>query len=124
MLTGTTRIRRTAALAAALGALVASGASARVPEAEIALRSSHDAEPAAAAPSRADMVSRREARATAAWREANPPRIIEVSAPDDGGFDPLSAGIGAAVPLTLILIEVAGRRVLRRRGSAVHHQLV
>ena len=75
---------------------------------------------AASAPSRADMVARREARATKAWLAANPPKIVEVSE-DDGGFDLLSAGIGAAVPLTLILFEVAGRQVLRRhrdRGVA------
>ena len=59
------------------------------------------------------MVARREARATKAWLAANPPKIVEVSE-DDGGFDLLSAGIGAAVPLTLILFEVAGRQVLRR----------
>ena len=123
MLTATTQLRRTVALAAALGAVVASSDSARIPEAEIAVRSSHDAEPAPAAPSRADIVARREARATAAWRAANPPRIIEVSSPDDGGFDLPSAGIGAAVPLTLILVEVAGRWVLRRRRDAdVRHQ--
>jgi hypothetical protein len=118
MLTATIQIRRTVALAAALGAVVASGASARVPEAAFAVRSSHDAEPAAAAPSRADMVARREARATEAWRRANPPRIIEVSPGDDGGFDLPSAGIGAAVPFALILVEVAGRRVRRRRRDA------
>jgi hypothetical protein len=123
MLTATTQIRRTVALAAALGTVVASSASARIPEAEIAVRSSHGAEPPAAAPSRADIVARREARATAAWRAANPPTIIEVSSPDDGGFDLPSAGIGAAVPLTLVVIEVAGRWVLRRRrDSEVRHQ--
>ena len=72
---------------------------------------------AASAPSRADMVARREARATRAWLAANPPKIVEVSE-DDGGFDLLSAGIGAAVPLTLILFEVAGRQVLRRRRDS------
>jgi hypothetical protein len=47
-----------------------------------------------------------------------------VSSPDDGGFDLPSAGIGAAVPLTLVLIEAAGRWVLRRRrDSEVRHQL-
>ena len=97
----TTRITRAAALALALASVGAPGA-------------------AAAAPTRADMVARREARATEAWLAANPPRIVEVSQ-DDGGFDLLSAGIGAAVPLTLILFEVAGRQVLlrRRRGSEV-----
>ena len=115
MLAATTQIRRTVALAAVFGAVAASGASARSPEAEIAVRSSHDAGSAAAAPTRADLVARREARATAAWRAANPPTIVEVSTHDDGWFDVPSAGIGAAVPLALVLIEVAGRRVLRRR---------
>ena len=63
------------------------------------------------------MVARREALATKAWLAANPPKIIEVSQ-DDGGFDLMSAGIGAAVPLTLILLEVAGTRVLRRRRES------
>jgi hypothetical protein len=97
----TTRIARGVALALALAA-AAPGAA------------------AAAAPTRADMVARREARATEAWLAANPPKIIEISE-EDRGFDLLSAGIGAAVPLTLILFEVAGRQVLlrRRRGSEV-----
>ncbi len=63
------------------------------------------------------IVARREARANKAWRAAHPPTIIEVSSPDDGGFDLPSAGIGAAVPLTLVLIEVAGRWVLRRAAT-------
>ena len=71
----------------------------------------------------AEIAARREARATEAWRAANPPTIIEVSSPDDG-FDLTSAGIGAAVPFTLVLIEVAGRWVLRRRrDNEVRHQL-
>ena len=94
----TTRISRGIALALALAAVAAPGA-------------------AASAPSRADMVARREALATKAWLAANPPKIVEVSE-DDGGFDLLSAGIGAAVPLTLILFEVAGRQVLRRRRDS------
>ena len=99
----TIRIRRTVTVAAALGAVAAPHA--------------------AAAPSMADLAARREARAIEAWRAANPPRIIEVSSPDDGGFDLASAGIGAAVPLTLILVEVAGRCVLRRRRDThVRHQ--
>jgi hypothetical protein len=128
MPTATTQIRRTVALAAALGAVVASGASARVPEAEPARGSSqavsHGARPAAAPPSMADIAARREARAISAWRAANPPRIIEVSSSDDGGFDLLSAGIGAAAPLMLVLVELTGRRIWRRRhDSEVRHQL-
>ena len=99
----TTRISRGIALALALAAVAAPGAS-------------------AAAPTPADMVARREARATEAWLAANPPKIVEVTQ-EDGGFDLLSAGIGAAVPLTLILFEVAGRQVLRRRrdGGVASH---
>jgi hypothetical protein len=124
MLTATTQMRRAIVIAVALGAVIASSASARIPESEIAVRSARDADPATAAPSRADIVARREARATAAWRAANPPTIIEVSSSDDGRFDLTSAGIGAAVPLTLVLIEVAGRWVLRRRrDTEVRHQL-
>ena len=127
MLTTTTQIRRSVAVAGALAAVGASSASARVPDGRFVLTpssaASHVAERAAAAPSRADMAARREARAIKAWRAANPPTIIEVASPDDGGFDLLSAAIGAAVPLTLILVEVAGRRVLRRsRDTDVRHQ--
>jgi FAD/FMN-containing dehydrogenase len=125
MLTATTQIRRTVALAGAFAAVVASSASARVPEVMFTRppAASHVAEPAGAAPTMADIVARREARATKAWREANPPTIIEVSSPDDGGFDLTSAGIGAAIPLTLVLIEVAGGWVLRRRrDTEIRHQ--
>ena len=66
---------------------------------------------------RADMVARREARATEAWLAANPPRIVEVSQ-DDGGFDLLSAGIGPAVVgsacLLLLAVSMQGS-VLRAR---------
>ena len=129
MLNATTQIRRTVALAGALAAVAVSSASARVPDAQRVFTpspaASHGAgPPAAAAPTMADIVARREARAIKAWRAANPPTIIEVSSHDDGGFDLPSAGIGAAVPLTLVLIEVAGRWVLRRRrDTEVRHQL-
>lgn len=123
MLNATTQIRWSVVLAGALGAVVASSASARVPDAQLVFSPSPAASPAAAAPTMADIAARREARAIKAWRAANPPRIIEVSSPDDGGFDLPSAGIGAAVPLTLVLIEVAGRWVLRRRrDTEVRHQ--
>jgi len=128
MLHANTQIWRTVALAGALAAVVAPGASARIPDAQLAFSpsptASHRAARAAATPTMADMVARREALATKAWLAANPPKIIEVTPPDDGGFDLPSAGIGAAVPLTLILVEVAGRWVLRRRrGNHVEHQL-
>jgi len=128
MLSAATQIRRSVALAGALAAVAVSSASARVPDAQVVFSpspaASHGPNPAAAAPTMADMVARREARAISAWRAANPPTIIEVSSRDDGGFDLASAGIGAAVPLTLVLIEVAGRWVLRRRrDTEVRHQL-
>jgi hypothetical protein len=124
MLTAFTQIWRTVALVGVLGAVVASSASARVPDAQPSFTPSNGADPFAAAPTMADIAARREARAVKAWRAANAPTIIEVSSPDDGGFDLPSAGIGAAVPLTLVLIEVAGRWVLRRRrDNEVEHQL-
>jgi hypothetical protein len=127
MLDATTQITRTVALAGVLVAVAASSASARVPDAQLVFTpspaASHRADPAASARSMAEIAARREARAIKAWRAANPPTIIEVS-PDDGGFDLPSAGIGAAVPLTFILIEVAGRWVLRRRrDTEVRHRL-
>jgi hypothetical protein len=127
MLDATTQIRRSAALACAVAAVAASSASARVPDARLVFTpspaASHGAEPASAARSMADIAARREARAIKAWRAANPPTIIEVSSPDDGGFDLTSAGIGAAIPLTVVLIEVAGKWVLRRRrDTEVRHQ--
>lgn len=124
MLNATIQIRRSVALAGALSAVVASSASARVPDAQPVVTSSPAASHGAAAPTMADIAARREARATQAWRAANPPTIIEVSSPDDGGFDLASAGIGAAVPLMLVLVEVAGRWVLRRhRDHPIRHQL-
>ena len=127
MLNATTQIRRGVVLAGALAAVAAPSANARVPDARLvippATAVSHRAEPAAPARTMAEIAARREARATKAWRAANPPTIIEVSSPDDGGFDLTSAGIGAAVPLTLVLIEVAGGWVLRRRrDTEVRHQ--
>jgi hypothetical protein len=129
MLNATTQIRRSVALAGAIAAVAASSASARVPDAQCVFSpspaASHGAERAAAARSMAEIAARREARAAAAWRAANPPTIIEVSSHDDWGFDLASAGIGAAIPLTVVLIEVAGRWVLRRRRDPeVRHQLV
>jgi hypothetical protein len=103
MRAATTQIRRALALAGALAAVLASDAS--------------------AAPDWADMAARREARAIEAWHAAHPPTIIEVAPPEDGGFDLASAGIGAAVPLTLILVEVAGRWVLRRRRDPARARL-
>ena len=123
MLNATPQIRRSAALAAALAAVVASSASARVPDAHLVVAPSREAEPAAAAPTMADIAARREARALKAWRAANPPTIIEVSSRDDEWFDLPSAGIGAAVPLTVVVLEIAGRWVLRRRHHTdVRHQ--
>lgn len=100
MLVTSTRIGPVAAVTLAL-ALSASGASAQDTE---------DAGPA----TRADMIARREALATKAWLAANPPKIVEVT-PARHGFDLPSAAVGAAVPLTVIVLEVAGKWVLRRR---------
>ena len=129
MLNATTQIRRTVVLAGALAAVAAPGASARVPDARPVLprrpTAAHGAEPPPQHPRWP--TSRPAARRSPPRRgaAANPATIIEVSSPDDGGFDLPSAGIGAAVPLTLVLIEVAGRWVLRRRrDNEVRHQLV
>jgi hypothetical protein len=124
MLNATAQVRRSVALAGALVAVVASNASARVPDTQLVFTPSQAASHRAEAPTMAEIAARREARAIRAWRAANPPTIIEVSSSDDGGFDLASAGIGAAVPLTLVLVEVAGRWVLRRRrDTEVGHQL-
>ena len=119
MLDATIQIRRTVALAGTLVALFASSASSRVPDTQVVLppsaTDSRGASPAAPAATMADIAARREANAIKAWHAANPPTIIEVSSPDDGGFDLASAGIAAAVPLTVVLTEVTGKWVLRRR---------
>src|SRR3712207_4873257 len=110
-------LKRTLVLAGALAAVAAPGASSRVadrPHVPTPSAVSRSAEPTF--PSKADMAARREAIATKQWQAANRPTIIEVSRPDGGGgLDLASAAIGAAVPLTLVVIEVAGRWVLRRR---------
>jgi len=130
MFNATTQIKRTIVLAGALAAVAAPSASARVADAQnvptpASATQSRGAESPAAAPSLADLAARREAIATKAWQAANPSTIVEVSSPDgDGGLDLPSAGIGAAVPLTLVLIEVVGRWVLRRRReNRIRHQL-
>jgi hypothetical protein len=129
MFNATTQIKRTIVLAGALAAVAAPSASARVADAHNvptpSAAVSRSAEPTAAAPTMADMAARREAIATKAWQAANPSTIVEVSSPDgDGGLDLPSAGIGAAVPLTLVLIEVIGKWVLRRRReNRIQHQL-
>jgi len=70
-------------------------------------------------------VARHEAIATKAWQAANRPTVIEVSSsPDGGGLDLPSAGVGAAIMLTVVLIEVVGRWLLRRRReSRIRRQL-
>jgi hypothetical protein len=125
MLNAATHIKRTIVLAGALAAVGAPSASARLPDAQ------HMPAPASAtesrgseSPSLADLAARREAIATKQWQAANPPTVVEVSSSRDGGLDLPSAGIGAAIPLTLVLIEVTGRWALRRRReNQIRHQL-
>jgi hypothetical protein len=119
-------LKRTLILAGALAAVAAPAASSRVadgPHMPSPSAASRGAE--SAVPSKADMAARREAIAIKQWQAANRPTIIEVSPHDgDGGLDLPSAAIGAAVPLTLVVIEVAGRWVLRRRReNHVPHQI-
>jgi hypothetical protein len=119
-------LTRTLVLTAALAVAAAPGASSRVadgrqlPAPPAVARS---AEPAV--PSKAELAARREAIAVKQWQAANRPTIIEVSSHDaSGGLDLPSAAIGAAVPLTLVAIEIAGRWVLRRRSeNRARHQL-
>ena len=119
-------LKSTLVLAGALAAVAAPGASSRVadrPHVRTPPAASRSAEPAV--PSKADLAARREAIAIKQWQAANRPTIIEVSPHDgEGGFDLPSAAIGAAVPLTLVVIEVAGRWVVRRRREdQARHQL-
>jgi len=126
MLNTTAHIKRTLVLAGALAATAAPSASARVADAPIEPSGSvvsRSAEPAASSPM-AEMAARREALATKQWQAANPRTIVEVSPSADGGLDPASIGIGAAVPLTLVAVEVLGKWVLRRRRrTPVQHGL-
>ena len=130
MLNATTQIKRTIALAGALAAVAAPSACARVaadaPNVPAPSAAARSAEPAVPSPSLADLVARREAIATRAWQAANRSTVVEVSSsPDgDGGLDLPSVGVGAAVPLTVVLIGVTGKWVLRRRReSQARHQL-
>lgn len=127
MLNTTTQIKRTIVLAGALAAVAAPSAFARVAAdaQHVPTTPSATQSRGAASPSLADLVARREAIATKAWQAANPPTVIEVtSSPDGGGLDLPSAGIGAALTLTLVLIEVVVKWVLRRRReSQVRHQI-
>jgi len=128
MLNATFQIKRCVVVAGALVAVAAPSASARVADAQyvpaVSAAQARGGGPAAASPSLAEMAARREAIATRAWRAANPSTIVEVSSPGGGGIDLPSAGVGAAVPLTLVLVEVVGKWVLRRRReSRVRHRL-
>jgi hypothetical protein len=129
MLNATAQIKRTIVLAAALAAVAAPSASARIADAQnvpTPSAASRGAEPTAKSPSMADMAAHRDAIATEAWQAANPSTSVAVSSSPDGsgGLDLPSAGVGAAVPLTLVLIAVAGKWVLRRRReNPVRHQL-
>jgi hypothetical protein len=83
-----------------------------------------DAEPTRSEPSLAAMAAHREAIATKSWQAANPATVVQVARPDDGDFDLVSAAVGAAIPLTLIVFEIGGKwAVRRRRQSRLQHQL-
>ena len=129
MLNATTQIKRTIVLAGALVAVAAPSASARVADAQNVpspVAASRTADPALPSSSLADVATHREAVATKQWQAGNPSTVIEVTSSPDGGpgLDLPSAGIGAAVPLTLALIEVTRKWVLRRRREhQVQHQL-
>jgi len=84
----------------------------------------NDETPATSA-SLASLAADREEKAAKSWQTANPATVIDVSQPDDDGFDLSSAGLGAAIALTLILAEAGGMwAIRRRRASHVRHQLV
>jgi len=130
MLTPTTFIKRGIVLAGTVVAIAAPSASARpadVPHipAPASASQSRDAETPATLPSLASLAADREAKAAESWQTANPATVIDVSQPDDDGFDLSSAGLGAAIALTLILAEAGGMwAIRRRRASHVRHQLV
>jgi hydrogenase maturation factor HypE len=126
MLIYTTHIKRTVALAGALIAIGAPSASARpadgqnVPAPAPAIHSRESDYP-----SMGGIAARREAIAAANWQAANPSTVVDVhSSGNDGGLELASAAIGAAIALTLVLAQVAGSWVLRRRRqSHGRHQL-
>ena len=129
MLPSTIPIKRGIVLAGAVVAIGAPGASARpadprhVPPVATASPSRDAAR--SSSPSLAALAADREAKANRSWQAANPATVIDVSHPaDDDGFDLTSAGIGAAIALTLILAEAGGVwAVRRRREQRVRHQL-
>ena len=130
MLTPTTHIKRGIVLAGTVIAIAAPSASARPADAQHIPASAsasqlHDAETTATPPSLASLAADREAKAAKSWQKANPATVIDVSQPDDNGFDLTSAGIGAAIALTLIVAEAGGMwAIRRRRENHVRHQLV
>ncbi len=129
MLNATTHIKRTIVLAGTVIAIAAPSASARPADAQhipapASASQSHDAETTATSPSLATLAADREAKAAKNWQTANPATVIDVSQPDDNGFDLASAGIGAAIALTLIMAEAGGMwAVRRRRAKQVRRQL-
>ncbi|MGH2968516.1 MAG: hypothetical protein ACRDK0_05565 [Solirubrobacteraceae bacterium] len=126
MFTSTTHIKRTVALAGTLIAIAAPSASARPADgqnvpAPAPAAHSRDAD----YPAMGEIAARREAISAANWQAANPSTVVEVPASgNDGGLELASAAIGAAIALTLVLAEVTGSWVLRRRRqSHGRHQL-
>ena len=115
-----THVNRGVVLAGTILAFAAPSTSARPADAQrilapAAASQSHDAETIATSPSLAALAADRGAKADKSWRTANPATVINVSQPDDNGFDLTSAGIGAAIALTLIMVEAGGMWALRRR---------
>jgi hypothetical protein len=124
------RITRTIILAGTLAALAAPTAAARVADAQridppAANSAASSSERTGHASGLAETVTRRETIANEAWQRANPPTTVTIPGSDDGsGFDLQSAGIGAAVALTLTLLTIMGKRTPpRRRVSNVRDQL-
>jgi hypothetical protein len=124
------QINRTIILAGTLAALAAPTAAARVADAQridppAANSATSTSERTVPASGLAETVTRHETIANEAWQRANPPTTLTIPRSDvGGGFDLQSAGIGAAVALTLSVLIVMGKRTLpRRRVSNVRDRL-
>ena len=114
------QIKRTMVTAAALAAIAAPSASARPADSQPVPASLSKTQPATHAPTLADSVTRKADASDRAWRAANPgTTIVEVPGPSrGGGLDLTSIILGASIPLTLIVVDAGGKRVLRRRRVA------
>jgi hypothetical protein len=126
MLNATTQIKRTMVTAAALAAIAAPSAAARPADSQPVPASPSQSQPATQAPTMADSVTRKWEAYDKGWRAANPgTTIVEVPGPSKGGgLDFTSIILGASIPLTLLVVDAGGKRVLRRRREArVSHSL-